>query len=393
MRERAEEHRLRSLRAVTPEQGSSTVVSIDGVRLVNFASNDYLGLTQHPLIKERVIQYTQKYGAGSGASRLLSGNLDCYESIENTLARLKGSEAALIFNSGYQANATLLACLAHANSTIFLDRLCHNSLLAGAMASNAKWARFKHNDLADLQSKLSKLRDSTLKTDGQEAKSDACELGAEAWVVTESVFSMDGDRTDITELVSAAAGAHTRLFIDEAHATGLMGQHGMGLAAGVDGLDIVMGTFGKALGSFGAYVACSFAMKEYLVNFCAGLIYSTALPPATLGAIEAALELIPKLDRERQTLADRAQAVRDELGLLGFDTGGSSTQIIPVIVGSDTQAVAAAQFLQERGILAPAIRPPTVPDRSARIRLSVTLAHTEEQIDKLVSAFKQWRRR
>jgi 8-amino-7-oxononanoate synthase len=251
----------------------------DGQSVANFSSNDYLGLSQHPALIAKAQEYTTRYGAGSTASRLITGNNPAYRVIEDTLARGKGSAAALVLNTGYQANVTVLAALADQDVvgkpvTVVADRLCHNSLLQGILLSGARLMRFRHNDYGHLKTILRQ----------------QCKKSTRVIVVSESVFGMDGDRADLTMLIGLADYFGTMLYIDEAHATGLYGPDGFGLSAANKGeIDIVMGTFGKALGSFGAYIACNATIRDYLLQRCDGLIYSTALPPAILGAIEAAL--------------------------------------------------------------------------------------------------------
>ncbi len=366
--------RLRTLRSVTPLAGM--LVECNGRTLINFSANDYLGLSQHPLLKERAIEWLQRYGTGCGASRLITGNLDCYEQLEIKLARLKGTESALILNSGFQTNLTVLSAVAFAESFLLLDRLSHNSLLQGARLSGARWARFRHNDLDDLQRRLAG-------TFAAAAK--------DRWIVTESVFGMDGDRADIEALVKLAQHQKAQLFVDEAHSTGVLGAGGMGLAAGHSAIDLIMGTFGKACGSFGSYIACSRLMRDYLINCCSGFVYSTGLPPATLGAIDAALDLIPGMEPERARLAQAAEYLRNQLKAMGFSTRASSTQIIPVIVGGDGDALGLSGHLEENGILAMAIRPPTVPQGTARIRLTLSAAHTDWQLEKLIESFRSWK--
>lgn len=384
--QRTEEGRLRALRSVTPIAGSSAV-ALSGKQVVNFASNDYLGLSQHPQLIERSIEFTRRYGAGCGASRLISGNLDCYERIEEQLANLKGSEAALIFPSGYQTNATVLSCLADARSCFYFDRLCHNSILHGILAAKGQWSRFQHNNLQDLQRKIDRHQEQI-----SISKTTTGKVPKDSWIVTETVFSMDGDLACLDDLIDTAAAANCRLYVDEAHATGVFGARGMGLAAGKQSIDIVMGTFGKAAGSFGAYIACSKKMRDYLINFCSGFVYSTGLPPAVLGAISAALDLIPSMEDERKYLHRMSAQLRQGLQELGLDTGESASQIIPVIVGKEENAVCLSRYLADNGFFIPAIRPPTVAPGTARLRISVTAAHSPEQIESLLSALKQWKR-
>lgn len=347
-----------------------------GEKLINFASNDYLGLSQHPLLVARSQEFALRYGAGSTASRLISGNMPAYKALEERLARGKGSEAALIMNSGYQANLTVLAALADAEVagkpvTVIADRLCHNSLLQGVLLSGARLVRFRHNDYDHLAGLL---------------RSQAGK-GAYIIVISESVFGMDGDRADLEQLTLLSRRYDAMLYVDEAHATGVFGPDGFGLCAGYKGaIDVVMGTFGKALGSFGAYIASSAVLRDYLVQRCGGLIYSTALPPPVLGALEAALELLPQLQNERDYLQSQAARLRAALTKQGWNCGMSDTHIIPVILGEEQSAAMLSGALYAQGIYAPAIRPPTVPRGTSRLRLSLSAAHKMEDIDRLSAA-------
>lgn len=362
---------LRGLPAITPLTG--TLVEVAGQALINFSSNDYLGLARHPALIEGAARYLRRYGAGATASRLVCGNLDCLPELEARLARLKGAEAALILNSGYQANVSLIPALVNRRSLVLADRLCHNSLIQGVVLSRAKLIRFRHNDLAHLEELLTR--------HGQDAE--------RILVVSESVFSMDGDRADLDALIAVSRRHRALLMIDEAHATGVLGSGGMGLGGGKD-IDVLMGTFGKGLGSYGAYVACSAELREYLINFCSGLIYSTALPPPVLGAIEAALALAPKMDRERAHLHRLADGLRQGLRALGLSTGDSTTQIVPVILGDVSRALAMSRWLSRHGFLAAAIRPPTVEPGQARLRLALSALHTQEQVDRLLAAISSF---
>lgn len=370
---RIEAGQLRSLRNVEPLPGA--LVKVNGKSLINFSSNDYLGLSRNLQVQERAISYIHKYGAGSTASRLICGNYPCFSALEDKLARYKGQESALLFNSGFQANVSILPALAQRNSLILADRLCHNSIVQGAVLSRAKFIRFNHNDPEHLRRILAEI---SLPKAG-------------ILIVTESVFSMDGDRGKLRDLMNIARQYDALLYVDEAHATGVLGPKGMGLACGGEA-DLVMGTFGKGCGSFGAYLACRAEVREYLINYASGLIYSTALPPAVIGAIDAAIDLLPGMDSERQYLREMSEYLRAALNKLGFDTGQSSTQIIPVYIGGEDDTLKIAAWLEEQGFLAVAIRPPTVEAGLARIRLALSALHTYEQVDKLINAFATWRR-
>jgi len=367
-------HNLRSLRPLAPAgQGR---VHRDGRILLNFSGNDYLGLAGDPRLSERSQAWTAAWGSGSGASRLVTGTFELHQALEAKLACFKGTEAALIFTSGWQANASLLPALANrdtlgAEPLVFTDRLNHASLHHGCQAAGLRQLRFRHNDLDHLESLLA---------------SHQGRPGAR-FIVTESVFSMDGDRADVAALAALADRYGAFLYLDEAHATGVLGPEGRGLASEVPGgVDLIMGTFGKALGSFGAYVAGSRVLCDYLVNRCSGFIYATALPPSVLGATDAALDLVPTLEDERRRLHAKAGRVRSALQGLGIDTGASSTQIIPALIGGAAETLALAQTLEQEGLLAVAIRPPTVPAGTSRLRLALSAAHDDAAIDHLIGA-------
>ncbi|MFZ2631372.1 MAG: 8-amino-7-oxononanoate synthase [Desulfosalsimonadaceae bacterium] len=370
---RIDRHQLRRLRNAQPVNGVDIVM--DGRRMVNFCANDYLGLSMHPLLRDRSQAYVQKYGAGSTASRLICGNYEFYEAVESKLARLKQVEAALILSSGFQANISVIPALANRNSLILSDSLNHNSLIQGCRLARSKILVYRHNDMEHLEQLLAENADKGF---------------AGVFIVTESVFSMDGDQADLDTLVELSKKFGAFLIVDEAHATGVLGHMGMGLTCGRD-IDLVIGTFGKACGSFGAYLACSRKLREFMINCCAGLIYSTALPPSVIGAIDAALDLIPSMDTERASLQQNAAYLRRSLQEMGWETGPSSTQIIPIMIGEEAETLAFAQWLAENGIFAIAIRPPTVPEGASRIRLSLSALHERSHIDRLIDAFQKWK--
>lgn len=346
-----------------------------GRQLLDFSSNDYLGLSQHPLLIERAGEWAELMGAGSGASRLVTGTSEAHLAVEAKIARFKGTEAALLFASGWQANAAVIPALVAAapGIAVFTDRLIHASMHAGCNAAATRQHRFRHNDLDHLEALLA-------------------EKGAEAparLILTESVFSMDGDVADLPRLAELARKHDAFLFVDEAHATGVLGPGGAGLSALVPGgVDLAMGTFSKALGGFGAYVAGSKLLCDYLVNACGGFIFTTAPPPAVLGAIDAALDLVPEMDADRARLAGLGERLRRELAQAGHDTAVSSTQIVPVIVGEAADALALSARLAEDGILAAAIRPPTVAQGTSRLRLALRSTHGEDDVARLLAAIR-----
>ena len=346
-----------------------------GRRLVNFSANDYLGLAFHPLLRERAAQWALRWGSGASASRLVCGTYPGLEQVEETIARLKGTDKALVLGSGYQANVSVVAALARRKGLVLCDRLAHHSLLQGALAGPCPMRRYRHRDMGHLRQLLVSGR------------------GAEPiLIVTESVFSMDGDCSDIGALVDLAAEFGAILLVDEAHATGVMGARGMGLSVG-KGVDVVVGTFSKACGAYGAYVACNQRLWEYLINCCGGLIYSTTLPPSVLGAVDAALELIPQMEAERVELKRKADFLRQRLAQLDWDTADSDSQIVPALVGDEQVAVGLAGWLEEQGLLAAAIRPPAVEPGRSRLRLALSAGHTWAQMEYLADRLGYWRGR
>jgi 8-amino-7-oxononanoate synthase len=358
------------------EPRDARTIRVAGGDYVNFAGNDYLGLRFRPELSARAAEYAQKLGAGSGASRLVTGNLEAFAEIEAKLAALKRKQAALVLASGYQANATVLPAILDkavlgAEPLVFADRLNHASMHFGCSAAGVRQQRYRHCDLDHLRGLL--------------AKADP---GRPKFILTESVFSMDGDVAPISELAELASAHAAMLIVDDAHATGVLGAAGAGLSQGAD---LVVGTFSKALGGFGAYVACSATMRDFLVNRCGGLIYSTALPPAVLGAMQAALDLLPGLDRERAHVAALAEAFRRRAATLGYDTGASATQIVPLIVGEAAAAVALSARLREAGLWVTAIRPPTVPAGTARLRVAFSAAHDQADLDRLLDVLAEAR--
>ncbi len=369
----AAKHRTRVLRAVEMRPGGRLVRG--GRELLDFSSNDYLGLSQHPLLVERSANYVRQHGAGAGASRLITGTSALHLDVEAKVAAFKGTETALLFATGWQANAAAIPALAKAarGTAIFADKLVHNSIHAGLRSANATVLFYDHNDYDHLQALL------------QEHANAPARM-----IITESVFSMDGDRADLPRLNALSTQHGAMLYVDEAHATGVLGKRGAGLTADAPGAQIVMGTFSKALGGFGAYIACPAMVREYLVNMCAGLIFTTAPPPAMLGAMDAALDLVPDMDAERAHLATLGKQLREGLEALGYDTLGSTTQIVPLVVGAESDALALGEYLLENGIAALPIRPPTVPRGTSRIRFALRSTLGEDDIAQVLAAVASW---
>ena len=342
--------------------------------LIDVAGNDYLGLSRHPELIARACAWAQRHGAGSRASRLVSGTSAELLALEARLATFKGTEAALLFASGYQLNSSVLPALFRLAPTasaplIFTDKLNHASMHAGC--TGLAQIRFRHNDLAHLDELLH------------------AHPGPLRFVITESVFSMDGDRADVPALAALAARHGAFVYLDEAHATGVLGPQGRGLACTAGhAVPIVMGTLGKALGGACAFVAGSRLLIDWLINRCAGFIYSTAPAPASFGALDAALDLVPGMDAERTRLVQISDALRTCLRERGIDTLQSSTQIVPAVLGDEAATLAAAERLREAGLLAIAIRPPTVPTGSARLRFALSAALSDAQVECLLSSVR-----
>jgi 8-amino-7-oxononanoate synthase len=362
-----ERERRETLRRLSPSATRAPAVAIrDGREYVDFSSNDYLGLSSHPALVRAAKEALDRYGVGAGASRLMSGDLDIHHELEAAVAVFKGAEAALVFNSGYQANTGIVPALFGRRDGIFADQLCHASQLDGALLSRAKLLRYRHNDPEHLERLLAKHRAGF----------------GRALVMTESVFSMDGDLAPLRALVEVARRHRCFLMVDEAHATGVFGPQGRGCveAAGLSGqVDLVMGTFSKALGGFGAYLAACRTVVSTLVNSARSFIYTTALPPAVIAADLAALRLCLDGQTRGEELLRRAAAFREALRGKGWTVGGES-QIVPVVAGESARAVALSKALAEHGYLALPVRPPTVPEGAARLRFSLTAAHADRHL-------------
>ncbi|MGB5687251.1 MAG: 8-amino-7-oxononanoate synthase [Candidatus Electrothrix sp.] len=352
---------------------------------LNLAGNDSLGLAGNPTLlykfyaaleQEHLIE---QYGLGSGASRLMTGNHDQYAQLEEGLARSYHKDKALIFNSGYHINIGLLPALAQKGDLILADKLCHASLIDGMRLSGAKMIRYPHLDYDRLEQLLQKY---CTGHDTAHHKGSAGLKNQTIFVVTESIFSMDGDCADLPALVRLKEQYGAVLYVDEAHSVGVRGHRGLGLAEEqdvVEQIDLLVGTFGKAWGGQGAFVACEETIYNYLVNTARSLIFTTALPPVNIHWLNFILPIIRKMSKERQQLAKLARQVRYGLHEAGLQTGGES-HIVPVMIGDEGHAVAVAEQLRQRGFWVQAVRTPTVPRGTARLRLSLTAAIKAEQL-------------
>ncbi len=372
------DNRFRSLREITILSPREALW--DGKTYLNFSSNNYLGLTHHPMVIARSREYLETYGAGSGASQLVSGNGGLHWAIEQKIAKCKGSEAAILFASGFQANASVLSALLDkkilkSEPLVFSDKLNHASIHEGCALAQTKQIRYQHNNLDALETQLKKHQ----------------EVHATRFILSETVFSMDGDIADVAGLSFLAQKYGAILYLDEAHSTGILGKNGFGLAQdlGTSVPWVAMGTFSKALGASGAYVACTQDVRDFLVNKALGFIYTTAIPPAILGAVDAALDIVPQMNAERKHLSDLSFRVRKSLSEMGFQLLGAETPILPVILGADERALKAFESLLQRGILAVPIRPPTVPNGTSRLRITLSAAHSLQDVDSLILGFAQ----
>ena len=352
-------------------------IRVCGKEYVNFSGNDYLGLTFNKDIIQAVADGVEKYGVGANASRLITGNLDIYERVEDKIAAFKQKEAALVMVSGYQTNVSVLPALFDINihkksPLVFSDKLIHASMHAGCQIAGVTQIRFRHNDMAHLSELLQK-----------HAADDAPKF-----ILTETVFSMDGDIAPMDELRDLANKSNAFLIADEAHATGVFGERGEGLGHKAD---LVIGTFGKAFGIFGAYVACSKMIKEYLVNKCGGLIYATALPPSIVCGIDKALDIVVTMVEEREHLQVLSGLLRGGLQKMGYDIGDSKSQIVPMIIGDSGETLECSAYLKNQGYWVTAVREPTVPKSQSRLRFAVNASHKEKDIHNLLNALSHYK--
>jgi 8-amino-7-oxononanoate synthase len=353
----------RRLRTIEGPQRSR--VRLDGGETLLLCSNNYLGLAHHPKVRAAAAEAAERYGAGAGASRLISGTMSLHRTLEQRLAAFKGTQAALLFGSGYLANTGTVAALAGPGDVVFSDELNHASIIDGCRLSRAEVFVYRHRDLEHLEWGLRR-------------------AGARAaLIVTDSVFSMDGDVAPLPDLHETARRHRCMLMVDEAHGTGALGPGGRGAvaAAGLSGkVDVVVGTLGKSLGSYGAYVCASEQVAELLVNTARPFIFSTAPPPPSVGAALASLAILRDHPGVVEQLRRNAATLREALGAYGLDLGGSRTQIVPVVVGDARRALALCEHALDRGVFAQAIRPPTVAEGTSRLRLTVMATHSADEL-------------
>lgn len=358
--------RQRRTRLVQGPQGPQ--VLLDGMPVTLLCSNNYLALAAHPNVRQAAAQAAMEHGAGAGASRLISGTMSVHRELEQRLADFLGTQACMLFGSGYLANMGVIGALAGRGDVVFSDELNHASIVDGCRLSRARVVVYRHLDLEHLAHLL---------------REHGAPAGSRRLIVTDSVFSMDGDLAPLVEMVELARRHDARIVVDEAHAIGAIGPGGRGAvaAAGLqDEVDAIVGTIGKALGSYGAFVCCSAEMARYLVNVARQLIFSTAPPPPALAAAQAALELMQEQPRLIEDLHAAARELRTALREQGFPVQEGDMHIVPLLVGQERATVALCEAAIERGVFAQAIRPPTVPPGTSRLRLAVMSAHTPQQM-------------
>ncbi|MCA9502661.1 MAG: aminotransferase class I/II-fold pyridoxal phosphate-dependent enzyme [Myxococcota bacterium] len=348
------------------------VVTMNGQKVVMLGSNNYLGLTSHPKVKEAAIRATEKYGTGCAGSRLLNGTLDVHVRLEARLAAFMKREACLVFSTGYGVNVGVLSCLLGRHDVALLDAMDHASIIDGVRLSFAKDLKFRHNDAADLAAKLERVPDSKGKM-----------------IVVDGVFSMEGDLAPLPEIVELKRRHGARLFVDEAHGLGVFGEHGRGVAEhfGVEAdVDLVMGTFSKSLATVGGFIVGDEVVIDYVRNNARAQIFTAAIPPGSVAAVDAALDIIESEPERREQLWENTRYMKRELEGLGFETCGSQSPVIPLLIGEDLTTYQMARRLQEEGVFVNAVVTPAVPPGHGVIRTSYMATHKREHLDRALGA-------
>jgi 8-amino-7-oxononanoate synthase len=353
----------RRMRMISGPQGPRVV--LDGKPVLLLCSNNYLGLADHPRVREAAADAAMRWGVGAGGSRLVSGTMTVHRRLEERLAEFKRARAALLFGSGYLANIGVITTLAGSGEVVFSDELNHASIIDGCRLARAETFVYRHGDVEHLAWGMRQAE------------------GRGSLVVTDSVFSMDGDVAPLGEIVELAHRHGVRVAVDEAHGTGCLGPGGRGAVAEAgleDDVDVVIGTLSKALGAYGAFVACDKALAQLLVNSARSFIFSTAPPPPAVAGALAALDLLADQPQRVDKLKSNGDTLRDELAREGFEVAGSTTQIVPLVIGDAKQAMRICELAIERGVFAQAIRPPTVPEGTSRLRLAVMASHAKAEL-------------
>jgi len=369
-----EEALLRTLRLVETEQGPEAI--IDGKKVLMLCSNNYLGLASHPSLKEAAKKALEEWGCGAGASRLISGHMTIHEKLEHRLAQFYGKEASIVFSSGYMANVGIISSLMQKGDVILSDELNHASIIDGCRLSRAEVKIFPHKDLSKLEELLAA------------AKHESKKL-----IVLEGVFSMEGDVFPLEEVTKLAKKYEAMLMVDEAHATGVFGQGGRGTLEHFGLLQeadiIIMGTMGKAMGSFGAYVIGKKELREFLMNKARSFIFTTSLPPPVIASSLAAIDIIEEGSCLRKRLWENVEYLREGLLQMGYDLMNSQSHIIPLFIYDNIKCMEMSRRLFEKGIFVQGIRPPSVPEKKSRLRITLMATHTKEQLDRALEAFEE----
>lgn len=361
---------------VTLEGPNEAESIINGKKVINLSSNNYLGFANHPRLKKAAIEAIEKYGAGAGAVRPIIGNMSIHEELEELLAKFKREESVLVFQSGFNCNAGTIQAVTEDGDLIVSDELNHASIIDGARLSKAKKTTFKHSDMEDLERVLKENKDKYNKI----------------LIITDGVFSMDGDIAKLPEIVELAEKYGAMTYIDDAHASGVLGESGRGSVDhfGLHGrVDFTIGTLSKAIGVIGGYVAGKKVMTDWLINRGRPFLFSTSLPPSAVGAIIEAIKMLMESTEYTDKLWDNSKYFKEKLGKLGFNTGESETPITPIIIGEESKAIEFSKKLLNNGVFVSPIVFPTVPKGTGRIRCMVTAGHTKEQLDKAISIFEK----
>ncbi len=364
--------RYRFLRNI--ETAQSPRVTLDGREVVLMCSNNYLGLANHPRLTEAAKKAIDCYGTSASASRLVSGTMTLHKKLEEAIAKFKGTETALIFNCGYMANVGIISSLLGPGDVAFSDELNHASIIDGCRLSRAKVVVFPHKDMNALENLLRN------------------EKGRRRMILVDGVFSMDGDIAPLPEMVELAEKYGAWIMVDEAHATGVLGERGAGTVEYfglTKRVPIQMGTLGKALGGFGAYIAGSKILREYLINKARSFIFTTALPPADMAVALEAIRLMQEEPERRQRLHHNVKIFVDGLSSMGFDVTNQGTAVVPVIIGPEDKTMQMSEMLLKHGVFVAGIRPPTVPPGTSRLRVTLMATHTEEDLSLALDAFAQ----
>ena len=356
------------------ESAQDPEVIVDGKKMIMIGSNNYLGLTNHPRVKEAAIEALRKYGSGCAGSRFLNGTLDIHVNLEKKLARFMRKESALVFSTGFQTNLGVISAIAGKDDVILIDKMNHASIIDGCRLSFSEIKKYRHNDMEDLERLLQQYNDKG------------------KLIIVDGVFSMEGDIADLPNIVKLARKYGARVMVDDAHGIGVLGRTGRGTAEHFgleDEVDLIMGTYSKSLASIGGFIAASEEVIHYIKHFARALIFSASPPPASIASVSAAIDIIEEEPERRERLRRNTNKMLKGFKALGFDTGRSETPIIPLIVGDDQRAFLMAKMLHDKGIFANVAVSPAVPNGNALIRTSYMATHTDEQLDKVLQAFEE----